>query len=470
MIGILPNYFKDPHALANASQEDPILLALSGGADSVSLLHMLYELRRIRPFPLYAAHVNHGIRGEEYGNEALRDESFCIELCRRLEVELFVKKIDVPAMSARSGLSLETAAREARYDFFAEIMTERSIKILATAHNADDNFETQIFNLCRGCGISGISGIPEVRSLEGVDGGIIVRPILSATKDEILSFCEDNSLGFITDSTNFEDDCIRNKLRLNIIPQLKDIFGSPERSGARLSLAAREDEDFISSEALRFLNGQAVSIDVKKLNQLHPAVAKRSLMLGFEDYSGVKLEQIHLESLLSFAKSGKNGSISLPCGLCGVFEGEKLHFRRENREKNDFLQYEIPLTVGLNKIDKTDFAILVSEHENLSDEDVAGYYLYASAYLNAEKSSISAKNRREGDKILDGGMHKKIKKLMCDRKVPASDRISLPLIFSGDELIYAPLCAVSDRARASKNKFEIKISIYKKHKDPGDKI
>lgn len=462
MIGKLPNLFKDPHALASVSSDQPILLALSGGADSVSLLQLLCELRRDRPFPLYAAHVNHGIRGEEYGNEASRDEIFCRELCGKLGVELLVERIDVPAMAKKSGLSLETAAREARYAFFAKIMAERSIKILATAHNADDNLETQIFNLCRGCGISGIGGIPEVRDLDGVDGGIAVRPLLSATKSDILSFCEENHFDFVTDSTNFEDDCIRNRLRLNIIPQLKDIFGSPERAGARLSLAAREDEDFISSQAKGFLNEQGDGIDVKEFNQLHPSVAKRALKLGFERISGIKLEQIHVESLLSFAKSNKNGSISLPLEYCGVFDGGKLSFLREKREKKDFLQYEMPLGEGLNQIDGTDFAVLVSYDDNSSDGNIDGYHPYSSAYLNVPKGSLSARNRREGDKILDGGMHKKLKKLMCDKKVSLSDRNSLPLILSGEELIYAPLCAVSDGARANKKQFEIKISIYKK--------
>ncbi len=460
MIGKLPSFFKDPHLLANSMPDEPILLALSGGADSVSLLHLLCELRKTRPFPLYAAHVNHNIRGAEYGNEALRDEKFCRSLCERLNVELFVADVDVPALSESSGQSLETAAREARYAFFAEKMAEHSIKILATAHNADDNFETQIFNLCRGCGISGICGIPEVRGLGG--GRITVRPILSATKSEILDFCAENSFEFVTDSTNSEDDCVRNKLRLNIIPQLKDIFSSPERAGMRLSAAAREDSDFILSEAKCFLDGQNGTIKVSDLCGLHPAVAKKVLKLSFESFSSDKLEQIHIESLLSFANSGKNGKISLPGEFCGVFESEKLHFEREDREKSEISQYDIPIYDSLTYIDGTDFAVLVSSDSNSSDTVGDGYKIYASAYLNADRSSLYVRNRREGDRILDGGMHKRIKKLMCDKKVPLCDRDFLPLIFSGDELIYAPLCAVSDNARANKTRFEIKISIYKK--------
>ena len=122
----------------------------------------------------------------------------------------------------------------------------------------------------------------------------------------------------------------------------------------------------------------------------------------------------------------------------------------------------MPLGEGLNQIDGTDFAILVSYDDNSSDGNIEGYHPYSSAYLNVPKGSLSARNRKEGDKILDGGMHKKLKKLMCDKKVSLSDRNSLPLILSGEELIYAPLCAVSDGARANKKQFEIKISIYKK--------
>ena len=250
MIGNLPSFFKAPHSIAQKGTGEPILLALSGGADSSALLYLLCALRERSPFPLYAAHVNHNIRGESHGNEALRDEDFCRRICRETGVELFVESVDVPRLAKESGQSLETAARDARYGFFARIMLENNIKILVTAHNADDNFETQLFNLCRGCGIDGLCGIPERRQFAEV-GGVVVRPILSASKSEILDFCRKEKIDFVTDSTNFEDDCVRNKLRLNIIPQLKEIFGSPERSGARLASYAAEDSDFIGKEADR---------------------------------------------------------------------------------------------------------------------------------------------------------------------------------------------------------------------------
>ena len=463
MIGALPSFFRSPHKIAGLPSSEPILVALSGGADSSALLDMMRGYRdKGLDFPLYAAHVNHNIRCEDFGNEAARDESFCRELCKSLGIELFVESIDVPALASRSGQSLETAAREARYAFFAKIMGERNIRILVTAHNADDNLETQIFNLCRGCGLDGICGIPECRRFEEVDG-VIVRPMLSASKSEIIRYCAENNVGYVTDSTNFIDDCTRNKLRLNVIPQLRELFGSPEAAGIRLAHLARENNDYILSAANEFIKAQSSDgLDVSDLTALHPAVAKKVLMIRFEDYSGAKLEQIHAESLLAFAKSGKDGSISLPSLSMGEFRGGRLRFTKEEREKPTHSSYRIPLAEDVTYIEGRSFAVSVTCGNASPIFPVGEYALYSSATLCADRDSLIAANRSEGDKIYTGKMHKKLKKLMCDKKVPPIDRDDLPLIFSNDELIYAPLCAISDGARAEKNKPTVTISIFKK--------
>ena len=191
-MSLLKNFFKDPSRLSGYAKDSAILLGLSGGADSSLLLHLLCEYAKTTGAKILAAHINHGIRTEEYGNEADRDEEFCRKLCKDLGVELFVSRLDIPQMAAESGRSVEAEAREARYEFFAKVMRENNVKILATAHNASDNIETQIYNLARGCGIDGLCGIPESRALDSVEGGIVIRPILSASKDEILEYCEKN--------------------------------------------------------------------------------------------------------------------------------------------------------------------------------------------------------------------------------------------------------------------------------------
>lgn len=464
MIGDLPSFFKDPHALGKIPQEEPLLLALSGGADSAALLYLLCSLRSLRGFKLYAAHVNHSIRTVEYNNEALRDECFCRELCASLGVELFVVQIDVPAMSERLGQSLETAARDARYAFFAEIMNEHGIKALITAHNADDNLETQIFNLCRGCGIEGISGIPEVRKFDAVSGGVIIRPMLSASKQEILDFCNKNQLRFVTDSTNFETDCTRNRIRHNILPELRALFSSPEKAGLRLSRAAQEDSEFIKNEADRFLEVCGGVIQVSELNALPAPVAKRVIRSAFERHCGGRLENIHAEDVIEFAKHCKKGKISLPNKTDAIFSNGILSFGKTSREKSVVSDYSTPLSLGLNVIDDQNFAIFVSNESQAPETVNCGgvdYILYAYAQMKGvDFSRLSASNRREGDVILVGGMHKKLKKLMCDKKIPTDIRDVLPVVRQDGDVVYVPKCAVADTVKVQGHNAEIIIAIY----------
>lgn len=458
----LPQKFRDPYKSASIRGSDSVLVALSGGADSTALLDMMCVCRESKDFRLCAAHVNHNIRTEQYNNEAQRDENFCRELCKKLGVELFVLNADIPALAKEQGESEETVARQVRYDFFAKVMREQNIKILLTAHNADDNLETQIFNLCRGCGAQGISGIPQMREFPEADG-IIFRPLLPLTKAEIIKYCDDNSLEFVSDSTNFETEYTRNRIRSKIIPELVDIFGNPQLSSQRLSAAISEDADYINSEAKSvfdtFDSGQ---IPLEKFNALHIAIRRRILCMGFARISDASLEAVHLNSLIELAKKATpHSSISLPDSITAKIEQDCIVFEKQCLAVTQ--SYEIKLEYGINEINGTDFVVCISD--NATDEilnlDRQVYKLYSSANLkNVATSSLYARSRREGDTVYSGKMTKKLKKLMCDKKVPISDRDSLPIITENDEIIYIPLCAVCDRVLA-KNNHKIKISIYK---------
>ncbi len=458
----LPQKFRDPHKETGAGENDSVLVALSGGADSTALLYMMCVCREKSHFRLCAAHVNHNIRTEQYNNEALRDEIFCRELCDKLGVELFVLNADIPALAAEQGESTETLARRVRYDFFASTMREQNIKILLTAHNADDNLETQIFNLCRGCGAQGISGIPPMREFpEG--NGIIFRPLLSLTKSEILKYCSDNSLEFVTDSTNFETEYTRNKIRSRIIPELEDIFGNPQVTSQRLSAAISEDTDYINSQARAVYNSfEDGEIPLDTLNSLHIALRRRILCMGFSKVSPASLEAVHINALIELAqKAIPHASISLPDCVTAKVEQSCIIFERQAPIPTQ--SYEIKLKCGINIIEGTDFIICVSDTEVRENPHIDGqiYKLYTSAKLkNVRISSLLARSRREGDTIRSGKMTKKLKKLMCDKKVPLSERNSLPIITECGEIIYVPLCAVCDRAMA-KSDYQIKIDIYK---------
>lgn len=463
-----PHFFKEPHKITELSPEEPILIALSGGADSSALLHLLCDYAKETGCKISAAHLNHGIRGEQYNNEADRDESFCRSLCDSLGVKLFVRRLDIPKMSEKSGRSLETEAREARYSFFEEIMTRESINVLATAHNADDNLETQIFNLCRGCGIEGLVGIPEKRTLGNNGDKTVIRPILSAEKKDIFEYCHKKGIKYVQDSTNKVDDCTRNAIRLHIIPELEKVFATPKRSAQRLSANAAEDADFINESAKAFLDSNSEPISAKKLAKLHIAPRKRVLSLLFARVSDTALESVHISALCSLLENEKNGaSISLPGEYRAQMIDGNIVFSKDTKHKKTPPDcYAQSIVQGFNEIENTPFALLLTEeeqeNERTAEKNGKKYALYAKAALNIPTDcKLTAKNRSAGLSILDGGVNKSVKKLMCDKKVPLFDRDTLPIIYCGENAVYLPLCAVADNAKTKGQHKKTYIYVYK---------
>ena len=466
MLNDLSDNLIDPYELSGMPTSTPILVALSGGADSSALLHLLCGLRKKYRFELYAAHLNHGIRTEipegEKICEADRDEKFCAKLCKSLSVKLFTRRADIPALARESGKSLETAARDERYRFFAEIMNQNGLKVLATAHNADDNLETQIFNLARGCGVEGISGIPIIRPFEEVYGGAIVRPLLNITKKEILAYCQENGIKYVTDSTNLCSDYTRNAIRNEIIPRLENLTGTPQKNATRLAVSAREDIQYIKSQAFSFLEQNDFSLDVIKLRALDISVAKRVLTIAYAKEHSASLEAVHIDALCKLISGGReHNKISLPdktrarisCGRI-IFEPDV-----EDEAVKDFC---IEIKSGEITLIQDGIFAISSGSDSPEAIEIEGvqYGLYTSARISLSEASLTARNRRDGDVIIDGGMSKKLKKLMCDKKVPIEERNRLPLICDGEGIIYVPFCAIADRVK-EKNGQKI-IAIYKK--------
>lgn len=466
----LPRYYSSPHKLAGVEKTAPVLLALSGGADSVSLLYNLIADSKASGFPVFAAHVNHNIRLDAYNYEAARDEEFCRRLCESLGVKLFVANIDVPALAKESGESVEGAARRARYDFFAKVMKENGISLLVTAHNATDNFETQLFNLCRGCGVSGIAGIPVCRSLDG--DMTVVRPIISGTKSEILEFCSENAIEYVTDSTNFETDATRNKIRNIILPELEKIFPAAQSASSRFAIAASDAADYLKIQAKAYLDGNStysdggISFPTSSFNSLHTALHGAVVTMVCESL-GASLQYIHIQSVISLIERGiPHASVDLPSKItCRIEDGCAVFSIAEDIEES--VSYDVAFDGRVAIIDGTDFCV-VATSENLSEIDGQVYNLYTSATLRGDKiregilsGRARIRTRREGDRITDGGNNKKLKKLMCDKKIPLNIRNSLPLLCLDGEIIYAPACAICDNAKRT-DEGEIQIFILKK--------
>ena len=439
-----PTKFIPPHTLTGMPEDSPLLVAYSGGADSGALLHMVLEYAREHGARVYAAHVNHGIRGAE----ADRDEEFCRETANALGIELFTLRADVPRIAAEQQKSIETAARDVRYAFFSDVMKKHSIKTLCVAHNADDNLETIIFNIARGAGLGGVCGIPLTRDIEG---GVLVRPMLSISKADILEYCSDNNIKYVTDSTNTDTDYTRNRIRARIIPELKAISPGAECAAARLSASLRADALCLDSMAEWFLSEtrDGYFIDTEKLCGSPSAITTRALMTMYSEISeGASLEYDHIEAIMALAKKAvPHSSLDLPMGIRATIEGGALGFTKEPKPpKNyDLSPFSCELSIGYNHIDAADADITLENDQ----KKINVYKKSMNLAIDFDKilGSLTARERRAGDRIRIGGMSRSIKKLMCDKKIPLELRPRIPVLCTGDEIVAIPLVGVADGYR-----------------------
>jgi len=450
----LPDGFVSPHKLTETNTSDAILLGFSGGADSSALLHMLSIYSKEIGCKLYAAHINHGIRGEE----ADRDESFCIETAKKYGVEIFVLKADVPHIAKKSGDSIETAARKVRYGFFEELMKKLSIPLLATAHNANDNLETVLFNLSRGTGLDGLCGIPESRE---INGGCIVRPILKMSRKEILEYCDKNSLPFVTDSTNTDTDYTRNKIRAEIIPSLLSINGAAVKNASRAKENLCADSQYLWHEADAFLKEHFKDgrTSLKALQKAPSPIFNRAVMKAYSEISnGISLDSIHLESIRKLVIKGEaHSSVDLPNSIEAAIE-DGLLFRKK-AETVQIEPYDVEISHGDNYISQTNCEIIIGNSQRKINVYKKSILLYID--FDKIKGVLRVRDRRAGDRIIENGMHKSLKKLACDRKVPLELRSRIPVIYDDEGIVAVPFVAVRDGVKTNEsNKNALPLQFY----------
>ena len=405
-----------------------VVLGLSGGADSVLLL--LFLLKYIDETgcgKVICAHVNHCIRG----CEADRDEDFSASICRDLGVEFTSVKIDVPSIAKRDRIGVEECARNARYSYFNSLISSREdISSIAVAHNASDNSETILLNIMRGCGLKGAAGIQPVRDN-------VIRPLIFVSKSDVEALLSECGVPYVFDSTNSEDDYSRNYIRLHILPLFKQLNSSPDEMFSRLSENLRSDDSFIAEAADDFI-ALHENILVKDLRSLHRAVLSRvisSLITG----AGGGVSSAVLSDIISLLNSD-NFSYSLPGKKRFVCDHGLVSVVCDVDEKEN---YFFELTDGLNSIEEFDSAVSVSDSKEF--------------YLNVYKISIQAnlssaiikgrlylRPRRDGDTVYYGGMTHKLKKMLCDKKIPRDKRQLIPVLCDESGVVWMPGFGVRD--------------------------
>lgn len=435
--------YRSPHILASLPQQTPVLLAFSGGADSSALLHLLHKDAQEKGFVLHAAHFNHGIRDAE----ADRDAEFCRVTAAKLGVTFHSKKADVPYLARQNGNSVETEARLQRYAFFEKIMRENDIPILVTAHHAEDQVESILLHILRGSGIKGLGGMQECRELSS--GLYLVRPILKSQKKDILALCEQNNIGFVTDSTNSDTKYARNALRLEVIPKLYELQPNLCGTFERLSRNANEADDFISTCANEFIEKECFdNIPLIKLNQLFDVQKSKVLSVFFEKSCGATLERVHIDALIELSqKAIPHSSISLPKKMRAVIKNGSLVFEYEIDTIDTDADFLLPFTEGeitispgiMLKIEKNPNNLSKTTHPSI---DVPVELMGADTHF---------RSRKEGDVILSGKMHKKVKKLISEKAISLDMRKKLPFLISNGEILWIPFVATNDKLRESQS-------------------
>lgn len=308
--------------------KDKIVLGVSGGPDSISMLNILNEIKNELNFEIYVAHMNHMIR-----KEAEDDENYVQEYCTKNNIQFFVKRVDVVQIANTNKIGTEEAGRKVRYEFFEEVMKNVNANKIAIAHNKNDKVETIIMNLLRGSGISGLKGIEPIRDNK------YIRPLIECKREEIEQYCEENQLNPRIDKTNFENDYTRNKIRNIVIPYIKKEFNQNIiETIDRLSQVATGESDFIDKQTNKIYQNLLIEKDenqivlkLKEFNEQEKVIKSRIILLVTKQLMGSTqgIEKIHIEDITKLCSNNIGNKFLTPNkNIKFLVKDKKLYIRR----------------------------------------------------------------------------------------------------------------------------------------------
>jgi tRNA(Ile)-lysidine synthase len=417
-------------------KNDKIIIGLSGGADSMTLLHLLSDISVEYCLQIFAVHINHNLRAEESD----RDENFVVNVCNSKNIQLFKFKIDVFEFAKTKKISEEEAGRIKRYECFNEVLHIVNANKIAVAHNANDNAETVLINLSRGSGIKGLCGIHSVVKN-------IIRPLIGVTRKEIESYCLQNNIRYVIDSTNTEDDYTRNKIRHNIVSFIeKEINPSFINTCTRMTALLKEEDDYLNMETLKAFEKCTVSksdlinthsstkklINIEELKKNHAVIQRRVVRLACGTITSnlVNLTRTHVDDILNLIYKDTGKQVNISNNLIAL------------------KSYEF-LKIYKNNISSQSFSSDVRLNEKIYIESLGQYITFSSEKMNLDLKNIytttlrcaklicklQIRSREIGDAIKNFGHTKKIKKYFIDNKLPKEERDSVPLLANGAEIL-----------------------------------
>ena len=429
---------------------DSVLVAVSGGPDSIALIHIISILATEYSLRLAIAHLNHCLRG----SDSDRDAEFVAGTARHLNLPIYAQRENVRAFQQDRGLSLEEAARLVRYGFYEATATEYGFNKIALGHHSDDNAELVLMNLLRGSGPLGLSGIAPVRD------GHIVRPLIRLRRSEIVDYLAEKGLPFVTDASNSDPTFTRNKIRHHLIPMLQTAYNPKiiEILNRLGEIVRAEDQWFdktietVFEQCVSFRTEKKISLALPAFSQLSLAVKRRVLrkaILGIKkDLRRITL--LHVDAILQLIDKGRDpGRLNLPDGILMVRNGVELSLEKiENNTisksyrtpQNSASNYQYAITApGTLYIKEADLSITLCEI-NIDELPDFKEIDATIAFFDLDRLifPLSVRNLRPGDRFTPLGLNgtQKVKKYFINHKIPFVQRKICPLLLSGGNIVW----------------------------------
>jgi tRNA(Ile)-lysidine synthase len=421
---------RDEHLL---DEEDSIVVAVSGGPDSMALLHILFLLAASRKWRLIVAHVNHQFRGEESDREA----EFVAEYAKHLGLPFEIGVINVPRFIKESHMNGQAAARELRYDFLLHVADKYQARRIALAHHADDQAETLLMRLVRGTGTLGLTGIPIRRWIKNVE---LIRPLLRIYKSEVLQHCEQHGLSFCWDSSNAQHKYVRNQIRHELIPLLKQYNPQLPEALNRLADVMGLEDDYLKQEVdaayqklvVKAING--LQLPRSGFASLHPALQRRliKLILSYLAPNASSFDFLTTEKVRFAIMQDTPTTLTLILGANIIFtrEYEQMYFQLKSAVSSG---YHYCLESGEGQLELPDGMLLsyfVSDVNERSHPKLSRSHETAYFDLDLLSFPLDVRNRQDGDRMEIRGLNgsKKVKDIFIDAKLPLRLRNQVPLI------------------------------------------
>lgn len=411
-----------------------ILLAISGGADSMCLLHLMQRTAKEFGVTIYVCHVQHNMR-----TEAINDEMFVAEYCQKADIPYSIKNIDVPSYVQLHGMSTEDAARQLRYQELYSLLRELGCEYLFTAHNKNDQAETFLINMLRGAAISGLSGM-RYRADK------LVRPLIDVSRSQIEAYCQEHQLAYCQDMSNFDPVYTRNKVRLQLLPYLAEHYNpNIVDTLVRNMKLLQCDKDYLSEQtnllADQYLSytGEQVIFDISKLSEIHIAILQRLLLLACSKLGVVQgIAYRHIELIMRLAEDNYGSKmLNLPRGITVQKVYDKLIFAKSaivaNIDNKESLPIEQVLTVG-QEYNLPGAKLIVS---HVRDIDSGNTKSICYIPQNTISGRLILRKRMAGDYfLLPDGKRKKLKDFFIDIKLAQAKRDQVPIISDDKGIIW----------------------------------